>query len=189
MSDVAKETSAGDHPLVARINGIAGRIADFCLLMACLILLWLVALTCVDVVGRYFFRAPVVGATELVQIAMAGTIFFSLPAMFLRDDQVVVDLFSFVRKGWFGWTISVIFSLATVVAVFIVADRVFDYAVRAWEDGDKTIYLHIPRYLIVGPITAMIYLSAVFAGFRGIRLLLQPGRVLPDETGNRVPGE
>ena len=85
--------------------------------------------------------------------------------------------------------ICLIFSLVTVVAVYIVADRVFDYAVRAWEDGDKTIYLHIPRYLIVGPITAMIYLSALFAGFRGLRLLLRPGRVLPDETGNRVPGE
>jgi hypothetical protein len=35
----------------------------------------------------------------------------------------------------------------------------------------------------------MIYLSAVFAGFRGLRLLLRPGRVLPDETGNRIPGE
>ena len=184
MNDVAN-----DHPLIARLNKVAAKIADICLMLACLVLLWLVALTCVDVVGRYFFRSPVTGATELVQISMAGTIFFSLPAMFLRDDQVVVDLFSFVRKGWFGWVVSVIFSLATVVAVFIVADRVFDYAVRAWEDGDKTIYLHIPRYLIVSLITAMVYMSAVFAGFRGLRLLLRPGRMLPDETGSRTPGE
>ena len=184
MSDGTK-----DHPLIARCNNIAGKIADICLMMACLVLLWLVGLTCVDVIGRYFFRAPVVGATELVQISMAGTIFFSLPAMFLRDDQVVVDLFSFVRKGWFGWAVSLLFSVLTVVAVFIVADRVFDYAVRAWEDGDKTIYLHIPRYLIVSLITAMIYLSAVFAGLRGLRLLLRPGQVLPDETGSRALGE
>jgi len=184
MNDVAD-----DHPLIARLNGIAGRIADICLMLACLVLLWLVGLTCVDVIGRYFFRAPVVGATELVQISMAGTIFFSLPAMFLRDDQVVVDLFSFVRKGWFGWAVSLIFSLVTVVAVFIVADRVFDYAVRAREDGDKTISLHIRRYLIGSLITAMVYLSAIFAGFRGLRMLLRPGRILPDETGGRAPGE
>ena len=184
MNEVAK-----DHPLIARLNRGAGKIADICLMVACLVLLWLVGLTCVDVIGRYFFRSPVVGATELVQISMAGTIFFSLPAMFLRDDQVVVDLFGFVRKGWVGWAVSVTFSLVTVVAVFIVADRVFDYAVRAWEDGDKTIYLHIPRYLIVSLITAMVYLSAVFAGFRGLRLLLRPGQMLPDETGGRAPGE
>jgi TRAP-type C4-dicarboxylate transport system permease small subunit len=181
--------AANDHPLIARLNRVAGKIADICLMLACLVLLWLVALTCVDVIGRYFFRSPVVGATELVQIAMAGTIFFSLPAMFLRDDQVVVDLFSFARRGWFGWAVSVVFSVVTVIAVFIVADRVFDYAVRALEDGDKTIYLHIPRYLIVGLITAMIYLSAVFAGFRGLRQLLRPGQTLPDETGTRAPGE
>ena len=184
MSDVDN-----DHPLIAKLNSIASNIADLCLIVACLILLWLVGLTCVDVIGRYFFRSPVVGATELVQISMAGTIFFSLPAMFLRDDQVVVDLFSFVRQGWFGWIVSLIFSLVTVAAVFIVADRVFDYAVRAWEDGDKTIYLHIPRYLIVSLITVMVYLSAVFAGFRGLRMILRPGRVLPDETGHRIAGE
>ncbi|MEC7439600.1 MAG: hypothetical protein VX802_02015, partial [Pseudomonadota bacterium] len=63
---------AEDHPIIARFNRVAGGIADICLIMACLVLLWLVALTCVDVIGRYFFRSPVVGATELVQISMAG---------------------------------------------------------------------------------------------------------------------
>ena len=87
-----------EHSLAVLLNRVAGRIADASMLIACFILLWLVGLTCVDVVGRYFFRAPVTGATELVQISMAGIIFFSLPAMFLRDDQVIVDLFSFVRK-------------------------------------------------------------------------------------------
>ena len=79
MNDVAK-----DHPLIARLNKIAGKIADICLMLACLVLLWLVGLTCVDVIGRYFFRSPVVGATELVQISMAGTIFFSLPILHLQ---------------------------------------------------------------------------------------------------------
>ena len=183
------ETEFRDHPAIDWLNKLARRIADASSVMACMVLLWLVGLTCVDVVGRYFFNSPLVGATELVQMSMAGIIFFSMPAMFLRDDQVVVDLFSFVRKGWFGWIVSLIFSLVTVVAVFIVADRVFAYAVRAWEDCDKTIYLHIPRYLIVSLITAMIYLSAVFAGFRGLRLLLRPGQTLPDETGGRAPGD
>ena len=176
MSDGAEE-----HPIIARLNRVAGGIADICLIMACLVLLWLVALTCVDVIGRYFFRSPVVGATELVQISMAGTIFFSLPAMFLRDDQVVVDLFSFVRRGWLGWVICLIFSLVTVVAVYIVADRVFDYAVRAHEDGDKTEYLGIPRVITVSFITLSLYAAAVMGFIRLWIILFNPCQSNPAE--------
>ena len=183
--DPGGRDNGGDHPLIARLNRLASIIADASTVVACMVLLWLVALTCVDVVGRYFFRSPVVGAVELVQISMAGIIFFSLPAMFLRDDQVVVDLFSFVRKGWFGWAVSLAFTIVIVGATWIVAERVSGYAVRAWEDGDETIYLGIPRYLTVGMITIMIYVSSVFAAVRGLRILFRPGQVLPDETNSR----
>ena len=185
MSTESLQDGFREHPLVAKLNRLAGWIADISMFVACLVLLWLVGLTCVDVIGRYFFRAPVTGATELVQISMAGIIFFSLPAMFLRDDQVIVDLFSFVRKGWFGWAVSLAFAIATIFAVYIVADRVSGYAIRAWEDGDETIYLKIPTYLVVWTITIMIYLSGVFAAVRAIRMCCAPGRLLPDETGAR----
>lgn len=185
MATEFQQESFEEHPVVVKLNRLAGWIADGAMLVACLVLLWLVGLTCVDVVGRYFFRAPVTGATELVQISMAGIIFFSLPAMFLRDDQVIVDLFSFVRKGWFGWVVSLAFAIATICAVWIIADRVSGYAVRAWDDGDETIYLKIPTYLVVWTITVMIYLSGVFAAVRAIRMMFAPGRLLPDETGAR----
>ena len=78
------ESEFKDHPAIGWLNRLANIVADFSSLMACLVLLWLVALTCVDVIGRYFFNSPVTGATELVQMSMAGIIFFSMPAMFLR---------------------------------------------------------------------------------------------------------
>ncbi len=177
-----------DHPLVAKVNRAASMVADVSSRLACMVLLWLVGLTCVDVIGRYFFNSPVTGTTELVQISMAGIIFFSMPTMFLRDDQVVVDLFQFVRRGWLGWFLSVAISILTIGATWMIADRVGDYAVRAWEDGDETIYLQIPRYLTVSLITALLYVSALFAGVRGLRALLRPGQVLPDETGSTPIG-
>ena len=51
------EQAFKEHPLAVLVNRIAGRLADASMLVACFILLWLVGLTCVDVVGRYFFRA------------------------------------------------------------------------------------------------------------------------------------
>ena len=121
--------------------------------------------------------------------AVHGIIFFSMPAMFLRDDQVVVDLFQFVRRGWFGWVMTIIISILTVGATWIVAGRVGKYALRALEDGDETIYLKIPVYLTVMLITALLYLSCVFAAIRGLRALLRPGKTLPDETGGQPIGD
>ena len=80
----------------------AERLADgaslFFANIAALILIGLVALTCADVIGRYFFSNPVTGAVELVRICMAGIIFFSFPLMFLRNDHIIVDLFAFFRR-------------------------------------------------------------------------------------------
>jgi TRAP-type mannitol/chloroaromatic compound transport system permease small subunit len=154
------ETEFRDHPAIDWLNKLARRIADASSIMACMVLLWLVGLTCVDVVGRYFFNSPLVGATELVQMSMAGIIFFSMPAIIL-----------------------------TVGATWIVAGRVGKYALRALEDGDETIYLKIPVYLTVMLITALLYLSCVFAAIRGLRALLRPGKTLPDETGGQPIGD
>jgi TRAP-type C4-dicarboxylate transport system permease small subunit len=178
-----QESARPEHPAVIRLVKITEWIAERFSNLASLVLLWLVGLTVVDVVGRYFLRMPVTGAVELVQISMAGIIFFSMPMMFLKEDQVVVDLFQFVRRGWLGWVLSILITLVVIGASWIVADRVWDYAVRAYEDQDATIYLDIPRYLTVSFITISIYVSAVFAGVRVIRLLFRPGRVIPDETG------
>ena len=60
---------------------------------------------------------------------------------------------------------------------------------RALEDGDETIYLKIPVYLTVMLITALLYLSCVFAAIRGLRALLRPGKTLPDETGGQPIGD
>ncbi len=180
---IQPEAEQPEHPAVIRLVKTIEWIAERFSNLSSLVLLWLVGLTVVDVVGRYFLRMPVTGAVELVQISMAGIIFFSMPMMFLKDDQVVVDLFQFVRRGWLGWILSLAITVVVIVASWIVADRVWDYAVRAWEDQDATIYLDIPRYLTVSFITFAIYISAVFAAVRIIRLLARPGRVIQDETG------
>ena len=154
--------------------------------IAAVILLGLVALTCVDVVGRYFFRAPLIGAVELVRICMAGIIFFSFPYMFLRNDHIIVDLFAVFRRGYTGWIVSLIFLVVSIGIAIILGDRVMDYAVRAFEDGDTTEYLSIPRYIIVGFITASIFSAALMAGLRFLLILSKPGENDEDDHGEAV---
>ncbi|MBD3666071.1 TRAP transporter small permease [Sulfitobacter sp. TSTF-M16] len=148
--------------------------------MAAVILLGLVALTCVDVIGRYFFASPLVGAVELVRLCMAGIIFFSFPFMFLRNDHIIVDLIPLFRRGWIGWATAIVTLGLTIVVAYYIGDRVYDYAVRAMEDGDTTEYLHIPRWPIVGFITLSIFVAAFCAFVRLLSILMTPG-TLPDE--------
>ena len=66
--------------------------------LAALVLFFIVLVTCVDVIGRYFFNAPLYAGSELVQVSMAGVIFLSLPVMFFRHEHIVVDLFPIFQR-------------------------------------------------------------------------------------------
>ena len=44
-----------------------------------MLLFCLMTLTCVDVIGRYFFSMPVTGGFELTEMMLAALIFVGLP--------------------------------------------------------------------------------------------------------------
>ena len=160
--------------VIKKIERLAQIVSRFGANTAAIILFILVLLTCVDVVGRYFFASPVIGAVELVRICMAGIIFFSLPAMFFRDDHVIVDLIPFFRRGKVGWLINIVMLAISIYVAYRIGDRVFDYAVRAYEDGDTTEYLGIPRVITVSFITISLYAAAVMTIIRLIIVLNSP---------------
>ena len=59
---------------------------------AALLIVLLVAVTCVDVVGRYLFNRPFGGAYELTQILLAALVFAALPLTSADGGHVEVDL-------------------------------------------------------------------------------------------------
>ena len=163
--------------ILSHTERLAETVSRFVSNLAAITLFLLVLLTCVDVIGRYFLSMPVVGAVELVRICMAGIIFFSLPAMFFRDDHVIVDLVPIFRKGVFAWLVNLgLLALSAYVAMML-GDRIMDYAIRAYEDGDTTEYLAIPRYIVVSFITLSIYAAALMALVRFAILLSKPGEI------------
>lgn len=161
--------------LLEKSERLADTASLFAANIAAAILLGLVVLTCVDVIGRYFFTMPVTGAVELVRICMAGIIFFSMPLVFFRNDHIIVDLIGFFRNGYIGWFVGLILLVLSFLIALTLGDRVFDYAIRALEDGDMTEYLAIPRYLVVGLITASIFISAFLVLLRLLITLTRPG--------------
>ena len=156
---------------------LANKASLFAANVAAVILLILVVLTCIDVIGRYLFTMPLTGAVELVRICMAGIIFFSFPIMFLKGDHIIVDLISFLKKGYLGWVLAVVLLIVSIGVAVLLGDRVYDYAIRALEDGDTTEYLAIPRYIVVGFITLAIFSAAFMSLLRLVFMLRKPGVV------------
>ena len=166
-----------------KIERLTDSVSLFAANIAAMILLLLVVLTCVDVVGRYFFNSPLVGAVELVETCMGAIVFFSFPLMFMRNDHVIVDLVPQFKHGYLGWITSLIFLALTVYIAVILGDRVYDYAVRAFEDGDVTEYLQIPRYPVVGFITAAIFSAAAISALKFLVLITRPGQGIETDEG------
>ena len=61
-------------------------------------LLGLMAMTCIDVAGRYFFRSPLPAAYELTTLLMAILIFAGLPVVTGVGAHLKVDLLEGVTK-------------------------------------------------------------------------------------------
>jgi TRAP-type C4-dicarboxylate transport system permease small subunit len=65
--------------------------STICGALAALCLAGMLVLTVSDVMLRSLFNLPLRGVYELIELLLAGTFFLALPAVFLRDDNIVVN--------------------------------------------------------------------------------------------------
>ena len=129
------------------IERLALKVSRSIALLAGLVLLWIVLITCVDVIGRYFFNSPLYAGAEIIQVSMAGVIFFSLPYMFFQNEHIIVDLFPVFKKGYLGWILGLIFLGIGGYALWVIGDKTFSLAMRSLEDGDTYEYIIAPEFL------------------------------------------
>ncbi|MEQ9642902.1 MAG: TRAP transporter small permease [Alphaproteobacteria bacterium] len=133
------------------------------------VLLALMALTCIDVAGRELANAPLNGATELTRLALAALVFCALPVASWRDQHIVVDLLDNVfPRALVGWR-QLVVNLIAAAALTAVAVRAWKFAGRSVEYGDVTEYLHLPVAPIVYLIASLSALTALLMALNGIR--------------------
>ena len=70
--------------------------------------------TVTDVVLRALFNLPVTGTYDLVQLFLVGTVFLSIPDVFLHDKNIVID---FVDHMFGGRAISTFKLISNVMAL------------------------------------------------------------------------
>lgn len=99
----------------------------------------MVLLTVADVLLRTFFSYPIRGMLELIELGLACTIFIALPAVFLREGHLVVDV---IRSR------KILDVIATVVSLVVLAGMgwyMLPIARNMYEFGDVTSDLSLPR--------------------------------------------
>lgn len=134
-----------------------------------LILFSLVLITCVDVVGRYFFSAPLRGAFELTEVLVAALVFAALPLTTERREHVEVDLLNALFAPAMNRFVTAFAGLFSAALLATFAWRLADHAIGTAEDGAVTNALRIPLAPF-GFLAAFSCLVSAFIAFlRGIQ--------------------
>jgi len=136
---------------------------------AVVILLCLVGITCVDVVGRYFFDSPLSGAFELTEVMLAALVFSALPLTTERREHVEVDVLNFMLSPKINRLLSAFAGLFSAALLATFSWRLFSHATDALQTGATTNALLIPLAPFGYLAGASCLVSAFIAFLRGIQ--------------------
>src|SRR5688572_20251411 len=121
----------------------------------------MVLLTVADIALRWFFSYPIQGMLELIELGLACTIFVALPAVFLRDEHLVVDVIDhFVRPGLVR-LLDLLGAVLSLVVLAVMAWQMVPLARAMHEFGDVTSDLSIPKLYYWIPVLLGIIASAL----------------------------
>lgn len=141
-------------------KGPAIWLAFFLEAVSALVLFGLMALTCVDVVGRYLFNSPLHGGTELTEIGLAVMIFAAMPVVTWRGGHIVVDLLDRFLGGRIVKALSLFAALVMSTCLYFLAVRIFELGSRSIRRGVVTEFLAMPTGYIVQYIAIMSWATA-----------------------------
>jgi TRAP-type transport system small permease protein len=109
-------------------------------------LVGMMVLTVTDVTLRAVLNLPINGAYELVELMLAYTFFVALPAVFLRDENIVVNVIDDFAPRWV-WALRRVALALAVVILAVMAWQGLRAATDSIAFNDITADLGLPRML------------------------------------------
>ena len=148
--------------------------------VAAAVLFAMMALTCVDVVGRYFFSRPVFGGFEITEMLLAAMIFLGLPLVTLRNEHVTVDVLDPITPDWLFRMQHVVACAIGLLSTGYLAWRLWLRADTLYAGGETTAQL---KFKLAYLTYAMSILMALTAVALLVLVFRQPQRSVPGEGG------
>jgi len=128
--------------------------------IAALFLAAMVLLTVADVLLRALFNYPLRGMLELIELGLACTVFLGLPAVFLRDANLVVDVLDQVARPPLVRLLKLLGALLSLGVLAVMAWQMLPLARGMYEFGDVTSDLSIPKIYYWIPVLVGVVASA-----------------------------
>lgn len=125
-----------------------------------IVLLLLMALTCIDVAGRYLFNNSINGVFELTQIGLAVMVFAQMPLITWRGSHVVVDLLDNLLGNRIVKALGFFSVLIISTSFYFLAVRIYELAERSLRRGEVSEYLQIPTGYLTEYIAIMSWMTA-----------------------------
>jgi TRAP-type C4-dicarboxylate transport system permease small subunit len=146
-------SSNGQTPVWKRsflLHAVEGKIRiieNWLNLASVFIIMFLMFFATGEILGRYLFNSPIPGHVEIVELIMAGVVFFGIAYTQRVGGHVRMELFvTRVLKGRVYHIAEVITTtLALFVYVFILI-YTFKFALHSLQIGDVTVYINWPTW-------------------------------------------
>jgi TRAP-type C4-dicarboxylate transport system permease small subunit len=121
----------------------------------------MMAITFIDVIGRYLFDAPVPGAYEIITLLLGVVVYLALPLTTLREEHVTISLLrSLFRGGARRVQLTLVNLFGTIVAA-AVAWRLLLQADKLAATGERLAFLKVGVAPFVYLMSAMALAAAV----------------------------
>lgn len=125
---------------VRRLIALSSRAASW---GSALFLVAMMLVTVADVICRAF-RAPLAGAYDLVQLFLVGTMFLSIPEVFVRDENIAVDVVDHFAPRAVVALLKALAAAAALVFLALLSWRSVPPAIDAVRFGEVSPDLSIP---------------------------------------------
>lgn len=130
-------------------------------LVAATVLFVMMAITAVDVIGRYFFNKPLAGGFEITEMGLALLIYCALPLVSARREHIVIDTLDVFMSEGVKTFLNRLSDLICFVCLSGVGYLLYKRADRVAEYGDTTNVLQLPLAPVVYTMSVTIGIAAL----------------------------
>ncbi|ENM5777805.1 TRAP transporter small permease [Vibrio mimicus] len=128
--------------------------------LAALSLFLMMVVTFIDVMSRNMLNAPILGATEMIEVLLAIMVFMAFPLVSWQEENICVDLLdNYFPNKWIGLR-QIIINLICACSLILVALTNWKLAERSLEYEEVTEILELP----LGYVTYLISITGFIGG-------------------------
>lgn len=160
-----------------RCSNILSRLRFYYLIFIAAAVFGMAAWTFIDVIGRYFFNAPIPGSFEIVGLILGISMIGAFPLVSFQERHITVGLFDGFIRGGARLFRNFVVRLGTAGMAAFMAERLYAAAIDEWANDFVTENLGIsrsPLLIVMAVICAATAIGMVVIAVRDFRRERQP---------------